>query len=92
MVSFTDVQQAARVVKDENGQPVVQVPLDVWEAFAGKVEEKSTLSQGEQIRALLKSWENEPDDKSPEWWQEFDTFLKENPVKLGDPESFQGDE
>jgi hypothetical protein len=92
MVSLTDMKQAARVVKDENGQPVVQVPLDVWEAVVGKVEEKQPLSQGEQIQALLKSWENEPDDKSPEWWQEFDEFLKENPIRLGDPESFQGDE
>jgi hypothetical protein len=93
MVSLTDMKQAARVVNDENGNPVVQVPLDVWEAVVGKVEEKQPeLSQGESIKALLKSWENEPDDKSPEWWGEFDEFLKENPVQLGDPDSFPGDE
>lgn len=75
MVSLTDMKQAARVVKDEHGESVVQVPLDVWEAVVGNMEEKKTqLTQGERLQALLKSWENEPDDKSPEWWDDFDSF------------------
>ena len=90
MVSLLDMKQAARVVKDENGNPVVQVPLAVWEAVVREVEEKQPqttekeLTQAERIKAVLKSWENEPDDKSEEWWAEFEQFLKDNRVNFPD--------
>lgn len=88
MVSLLDMKQAARVVKDENGNPVVQVPLAVWEvvweAVAGEVFEKQP-AQAEQILAVLKSWENDPEFKQipQSWWDNFDQFLKENRGKIG---------
>jgi glutamine synthetase adenylyltransferase len=99
MVSLTDMKQAARVVKDENGQPVVQVPLDVWEAVVGKVEEKQTvpkveMSQAEAILATLKGWENDPEYQaiSEEWWDDFQQFLKDNRVNFPERDLGLGDE
>lgn len=91
MSDLTDIKQAARVVKDENGLPVVQVPLDLWEAVMGEIEPEAP-SQIEQILAVLKEWENEPDDKSPEWWDEFDQFLKDNQVNFSERDLGLGDE
>ena len=85
MVDLTHLQQAALVVKDENGNEVVQIPRELWEEAVGRIEveaEPPKLSQAEQIRALLKRWEEEPDDTPAEWWDEFDEFLRVNPVKL----------
>jgi hypothetical protein len=76
MVDLTQLQQAARVVKDENGNKVVQIPLDLWEEAVGHIEPQQ--SQIEQIMAVLREFENEPDDKSDEWWDEFNDFLKAN--------------
>ncbi len=92
MSDLMDIKQAARVVKDQNGLPVVQVPLDLWEAVMGEIADKPKPSQAEQIKALLKSWENEPDDKSPEWWAEFDQFLKDNRVNFPERDLGLGDE
>ncbi len=88
MVKLTDMKPFARIVKDENGQPVVQVPLDIWEAVVGKITEQR-LAQRRQMLDLLKQWKNDPEnDMSEEWWDDFLQFLKENRVKLGDPDSF----
>jgi hypothetical protein len=92
MVNLIDIKQVARVVKDENGQPVVQVPLDVWEAFVGKEEEKKP-SQLQQILNLVQKWENEPEDDMPdEWWDEFQQFLQDNRVNFPDRHLDFGDE
>ncbi len=98
MVNLTELRQAARVVKDENGQDVVQVPLGVWEAVVGKEEERAVIpekemSQAERILATIKSWENDPEYQAiPEdWWDDFQQFLKENRVKLGNPDTFMFD-
>ncbi len=85
MVDLTHLQQVARVVKDENGNEVVQIPRELWEEIVGRIEveeERPKLSQAEQIRALLKKWEEEPDDTPAEWWDEFESFLKANRVKF----------
>lgn len=83
MVDLTQLQQAARKTKDEHGNDVVQIPLEVWEeVFEDEEIEEQAPSQIEQIMAVIKEWENIPDDKSEEWWDEFEEFLGANPVKL----------
>ena len=66
------------------GRPVVQIPLDEWNDFAGDAEHnQSQPSQYEQIKALLEKWRNEPDDDmSDAWWDEFQEFLNENRVRF----------
>jgi hypothetical protein len=88
MVSLLEIQQVAHKTTDEHGRAVVQIPLELWEAYAGTIpqREQPLLSQADRIKALLKEWENEPDDKSPEWWDEFDAFMKANPVDFGEPD------
>lgn len=88
MVSLLDMKQAARVVQDENGNPVVQVPLAVWEAAWEAVVSEVFSEQpakAEQILAALKSWENDLElQQIPQsWWDELDRFLKDNRVKIG---------
>ena len=70
MVDLTAIRQAARKVKDEYGNDVVQLPLKVWEETF-EDEEEHEPSQIEQIIAVIKKWGNVPDDKSEEWWDEF---------------------
>ena len=54
----------------------------------GDIDDK--LPQHERLLALLDSWQAEPGDKSPEWWQELDAFMRDNrptfpiPVLLDD--------
>jgi hypothetical protein len=76
MVDLTHLQQIARVVRDENGKKVVQIPFELWEELLGQIEHQP--SQIEQIMAVLREFESEPDDKSDEWWDEFNAFLKAN--------------
>jgi hypothetical protein len=37
MVSLLNMQRVAKIAHDENGLPVVQIPLAVWEAVIGPV-------------------------------------------------------
>jgi hypothetical protein len=91
MVDLTAIRQAARRTKDENGNEVIQIPLDVWEEFVTETHPK--LSQKEQIESLLEKWENEPEDDMPdEWWDDYFQFLKENPVSFGDRDLGFGEE
>lgn len=85
MADLEAIKQSARIVYDEQGTPVVQVPLEQWQELMADVEGTAELPQHMRIKALLKQWENEPDDTPPEWWEEFDAFLRENPVNFGDP-------
>lgn len=83
MDELTAIRQAARKVKDEHGNDVMQIPIEVWEeVFEDEAIEEHTPSQIEQIMAVIKEWENIPDDKSQEWWDEFDAFLKDNRVNF----------
>lgn len=84
MTDITTLQNAARISTDENGEPVIQIPLSLWDEFKATFEEPEPqqTSQAERIRAVINSWEDEPDDTSPEWWDEFHNFLRENRFKL----------
>jgi hypothetical protein len=95
MVDLTHLQQAARVVKDENGNEMVQIPRELWEETVGRIEveeQQPKLSQAERIQALLKKWEAEPDDTPAEWWDEFEAFLKANRVNFEERDLGFGDE
>jgi hypothetical protein len=48
----------------------------VWEEALGEIEPQP--SQIEQSMEVLREFESEPDDKSDEWWDEFNAFLKAN--------------
>jgi hypothetical protein len=60
------IQEAAKETVDEQGNPVVQIPLDLWDAFLAE-------QQGGQIariNAVIASWD------------EFMAFLADNRFKL----------
>lgn len=73
MTDLSDIQKAVRVRRDENGELVVQIPLDAWEEFIA-----TQRPQHERIQALLTLWEAQPDETPETWWDEFDRFLREN--------------
>lgn len=66
MVDINALKQAARIVKDENGEPVVQIPLTLWEEMVANAVPK--ISQKQKVMALLKKWDNEPENDMPEEW------------------------
>lgn len=91
MVNMDKLIQAARIVKDENGEPVVQVPLLVWEEIVAQ--SAPELSQKQKIMALLRQWESEPENDMPdEWWAGFLTFLKTNRMNFEERNLGFGDE
>ncbi len=96
MVDMDKLIQAARIVKDENGEPVVQVPLNLWQDVVGPVKTESIPdkpSQVQQILSLLKEWENDPEHDMPdEWWDEFEQFLQENRMNFPERDLGFGDE
>ena len=90
MVDINALKQAARIVKDENGEPVVQITLELWEDIMNSLQ--PDMPQHERIKAVLKLWESIPDDKSDEWWDEFNQFLKDNRVNFPERDLGFGDE
>jgi hypothetical protein len=80
MVDIATIKQIARFLKDENGESVVAIPLAIWEELLSEVETAQTVqrSQVEKFEAFLKKTENYQDDKSQEWWDDFNKFLREN--------------
>lgn len=92
MADLETIKQSARIVYDEQGTPVVQLPLEQWQELIADVEGTAELPQHVRIQALLKQWEQEPDNTPEEWWEQFDAFMRENPVTFGDPDTIFGDE
>ena len=89
-MNLTDLKRAVHKTLDDKGQPVVQIPLDVWEEFVGE-EFEPELPQHERIKRLLDSWKNEPDDKDDAWWDDFMQFLKDNRVSFEERDLNWGD-
>ncbi|MCC6805605.1 MAG: hypothetical protein IT319_22175 [Anaerolineae bacterium] len=77
MTDLTTLKQAARIVYDESGNPVVQIPLSVWQEWLAQPEPENF--QIHKINALVRAWSEEPDDLPEGWWDNFRQFLKENP-------------
>ena len=86
MADITSIKSAARIVYDESGKPVVQIPLSLWQEWLAHLEPEN--SQIHKIKALLEEWAGEPDDTPAEWWDEFREFLKENPVDFDGNQDF----
>lgn len=76
------IQEAARQTTDEQGNPVVQIPLALWDAFLAEQEG----GQIARINSVLASWDEEA-DMPVSWWDEFMAFLAENRFKFGDDEN-----
>jgi hypothetical protein len=89
MIDRLAIQQAVHIVTDEQGVPVVQIPLPLWEKLLNALAEERP--QHEQIKALLAAWDAEPDDTPVEWWDEFDAFMAENRFELQDRDLGAGD-
>lgn len=70
-----DIQHYAKETTDTEGNPVVQIPLHIWQQFTTE----KPISPIKQINSLLHEWEQHPDEDMPdEWWDEFTVFLQEN--------------
>src|SRR5258708_17069212 len=78
MANLEDVRQAARITVDQQGKPVVQIPLDIWQEWL----EQNQKPQSERIRAALQEWDAQAADLSDEWWDEFQLFLQNNRLDL----------
>lgn len=81
MVDIYTLQRAAHETTDENGNPVVQIPVEIWQQYftdhTDQAAESKDNNPAADILALLNSWDKS-DDESDEWWDEFDQFLREN--------------
>lgn len=85
MTDITDLKHAARVKINEAGEQVVELPLELWEAYTGEpVAKPAFQSNNQSLLELIESWKHEPDDTPPGWGDEFDAFLKENRFSLGE--------
>ncbi len=102
MIDLNTLKHAATFAKNDQGKPVVQIPVDVWEAVLEQIEANkqpepasqvaSNQSQQARWQAFLRESENYVDDKSETWWDEFDAFLKENRVNFPERDLKLGDE
>lgn len=77
-MNIVDLVRNAHTTTDDQGQPVIQIPLQVWEQFVA--EEKPKPSQKVQIESLLQAW----DEASDEWWDGFSSFVKANRLDFKD--------
>ena len=98
MIDLNTLKHAAEFVKNNQGKPVVQIPVDIWDALLEQIEanrppqQEPDKSQGEKILAVLKEFKANPDPTPKEWWDEFDAFLKENPVTFPERDLHPDDE
>lgn len=70
------IAQAGRITSDERGEPVVMLPLALWQELLNQL--KMQPPQHERIKAILKQWEAEPDNMPSVFWDAFDADLKAN--------------
>ena len=89
MTDISSLKEAARIVYDETGQPVVQIPLALWQKWVTQLEPENV--QVQQINALLHAWAEEPEDTPEGWWDDFRQFLKETPLNLESSHDFTDD-
>lgn len=86
MTDLLALKQAARIVYDETGNPVVQIPLALWQEWLAQLEPEN--SQIQQINALMQAWASEPEDTPEGWWDDFRPFLNDNPLRLENTADF----
>ncbi len=90
MIDLNSIRQAAQVVTDQKGEPMVQVPLPIWEKVIAQLE--ADVPQHIRFQEFLKKWENYHDDASEQWWDEFDAFLRANRLNFPEQDFGLGDE
>jgi hypothetical protein len=91
VTDLNQLKQIAKIASDEDGHPIVQIPLSAWESFLN--EQSSATSQKQQIEALFQQWQHEPENDMPdEWWEEFVTFLDDNRLNFGERDLDLGSE
>ena len=54
-MTIDELKRAARKTTDEHGQPIVQIPLNVWEEYVEKEKTEEELPQHVRLIALLNS-------------------------------------
>ncbi len=86
-MSTDELKRAAIETTDENGAPIVQIPLAVWQRFIASEPgaEEATSTPAGQVLSLMQEWEQRPeDDQSDEWWDEFEQFVKDNRMNFAE--------
>lgn len=78
MVDISSLKEQVRLMTDESGKPVVQIPLETWDNLLAEITGVETLSHQEKVRRALKYLDENPGDETDEWWDEFQQSLKEN--------------
>ncbi|MBX3066627.1 MAG: hypothetical protein KF726_26845 [Anaerolineae bacterium] len=102
-VDLPKIESLVQVKPDDNGEEVIQLPLKVWQDFIARlkqlssdaldtVAEDESLPQHVRLKAWLQKSAMEPDDKSPEWWDEFDQFMRDNRPTFPERDLGFGDE
>ena len=81
MTDLNDLKQAAKIVENEAGEPVVQIPISTWEAYVS--ESEAARPQHERIKEVLDQIRQETDEETSQWWEEFAEFLSEYRVHFG---------
>lgn len=77
-MTIEHIKQLARTTQDDDGNPIVQLPLAAWVDLLNQLEVTAQSTQVEQVKSLLKEWEQDTDDDLPDaWWDDFQAFLKE---------------
>jgi hypothetical protein len=85
MVDISELNSTVQITSDDQGNQVVQLPLKLWEDLIAEFKQMSmeklqavsddeSLPQHVRLKALMQLWAFMPDDKSPEWWAEFDSI------------------
>jgi len=77
-MDISTITQAARMMTDAQGTPVVVLPLSLWQELLKQIDAQPP--QNERIKAILKRWESEPEEATPEWWDALDADLKANRI------------
>jgi hypothetical protein len=85
MVNIPEIIQSSQEITDKQGNRFVVVPKEMWDSILEALEPPE--DQAARIEAVLDSWDQEPDDTPPGWWDEFREFLRENRLNFGERDS-----
>jgi hypothetical protein len=98
MVDLNQIRKSVEVVRNTQGQSVVQIPLDMWESLLAEIEVQNdnnaptNKTRNEGLLQLIQDWRSSPDDTPQTWWDEFDEFLRENPLRFTERDLKLGDD
>ena len=98
MTNFADLERYARYTMDEQGNPVVMFPEEIWKSYAADqtqlephierelTEEEAKNTPAGRLLALMETWEDDPNEDYEGWYEEFTQFLADNPIRFRTPE------